>query len=44
MPEQSAHRQEENETDQQPYDHKELKGEAYENNRRDRTGWIQCRN
>ncbi len=44
MPEQSAHRQEEIDPDQQTHYHKKLKGEAYENHRQDHTGRIQCRN
>ena len=45
MPEQSVHRQEEIDSDQQThYYYKEVKGEEYENNRQDRTGRIQCRN
>ncbi len=44
MPEQSAHRQDEINSDQQTHYYKMLKGEAYENNRQDRTGRIQCRN
>ena len=44
MPEQTAHHQEDTDSDQQTYDYKELQGEAYENNRYDRAGRIQCRN
>ena len=44
MPEQSALRQEEIDSDQQTHYYKKLKGEEYENNRHDRTGKIQCRN
>lgn len=38
MPEQSAHRQENFNSDQQPNYYKKLKGEMYENNRQDCTG------
>lgn len=44
MPEQTVHHQEDIDSDQQTYDYRTLQGEAYENNRRDRTGRIQCRN
>ena len=44
MPEQTAHHQEDTDSDQQTYDYKELEGNAYENNRYDCTGRIQCRN
>lgn len=44
MPEQTVRHQEDTDSDQQTYDYKELQGEAYENNRYDRTGRIQCRN
>lgn len=42
MPEQSAHRQENFNSDQQPNYYKKLKGEMYENNRQDCTGRLQC--
>ncbi len=44
MPEQSVHRQEGIDSDQQTYYYKRLKGELYENDRQDCTGRIQCRN
>ena len=44
MPEQTAYHQEDTDSDQQIYDYKELEGNAYENNRYDCAGRIQCRN
>ena len=43
MPEQSVHHQENTDPDQQTY-HRELEGEAYENNRYNRSGRVQRRN
>lgn len=43
MPEQSVHRQENPDADQQIYQQK-IEGEAYENNRQYRSGRIQRRN
>lgn len=44
MPEQSVHRREEIDPDQQVTITIKQKGDYYENYRRDRTGKIQCRN
>jgi len=48
MPEQAVRHREETDSktdsDQQFYDYREAKGEAYENNRHNCSGRIQCRN
>jgi len=46
MPEQSAHHQENSDSDQQVFYYKKMKseGDTYENNRYNCAGRIQCRN